>query len=95
MTAPTAAPSALTEASSGEGKEAGKEGPANPHSLRHFFAREFLLSGGDLATLADLLGHSSAEVTKSSYAIFTEREMKEKHRRHSPVVQLFVESDGV
>ena len=31
------------------GKKAGVEGPVNPHSFRHGFAREYLLSGGDLA----------------------------------------------
>jgi integrase/recombinase XerC len=66
---------------------AGVTGAVNPHSFRHAFAREFLLSGGDLATLADLLGHSSIEVTKA-YAIFTVQELKEKHRRHSPVARL-------
>jgi integrase/recombinase XerD len=75
-------------------KEAGIEGPVNPHGFRHFFAREFLLSGGDLATLADLMGHSSVEVTRNSYAIFTERELK-KHRRYSPIVQVFGEENGV
>ena len=74
-------------------KRAGVEGPFNPHSFRHAFARHFLMSGGDLGTLADLMGHSSVEVTKNSYAIFTERELKEKHRRHSPIVAPFAEDD--
>lgn len=68
---------------------AGVEGRINPHAFRHAFAREFLLNGGDLASLADLLGHSSIEVTKASYAIFTIQELQEKHRRHSPVARLF------
>lgn len=70
-------------------RDAGVEGPCNPHSFRHFFAREFLLSGGDLGTLADLMGHSSVEVTKSSYAIFTAQELKAKHAKHSPLVRVF------
>jgi site-specific recombinase XerD len=69
-------------------KKADVTGAVNPHAFRHFFAREFLMNGGDLATLADLLGHSSVEVTKASYAIFTVQELKEKHRRHSPVARL-------
>lgn len=70
-------------------KRAGVTGRVNPHAFRHFFAREFLMNGGDLATLADLMGHSSVEVTKASYAIFTIQELQKKHRRHSPVAQLF------
>lgn len=69
-------------------RRAGVRGRVNPHAFRHAFAREFLLSGGDLATLADLLGHSSVEVTRAYYAIFTIQELKEKHRRHSPVARL-------
>ncbi len=69
-------------------QRAGVKGPVNPHAFRHFFAREFLMNGGDLATLADLMGHSSVEVTKASYAIFTVQELKEKHRRHSPVARI-------
>ena len=69
-------------------RRAGVTGPVNPHAFRHAFARAFLMDGGDLATLADLLGHSSVEVTKASYAIFTIQELKEKHRRHSPVARL-------
>jgi integrase/recombinase XerD len=69
-------------------KIAGITGPVNPHAFRHTFAREFLLSGGDLATLSDLLGHSSVEVTKSFYALFTLQELREKHERHSPIARL-------
>jgi len=69
-------------------KKAGVTGAVNPHSFRHFFAREYLMNGGDLGTLSDLLGHSSVEVTKASYAIFTIQELKEKHRRYSPVTKL-------
>jgi len=69
-------------------KDAGVEGPCNPHSFRHFFAREFLLSGGDLATLADLMGHGDVQVTKI-YAIFTVQELKAKHAKHSPLVRVF------
>jgi len=69
-------------------RRAGVAGPVNPHSWRHFFAKEYLLAGGDLATVSDLMGHSSIEVTKSSYAIFTLGELRAKHARYSPVVQM-------
>lgn len=69
-------------------KRAGIEGPVNPHSFRHGFAREYLLSGGDLATLADLLGHSDVQVTWQSYAIFRTSELQAKHDRHSPIARM-------
>jgi len=72
-------------------RQAGVSGRVNPHAFRHAFAREFLMSGGDLGTLADLLGHSSVEVTHASYAIFTIKELQEKHRRHSPIARMMRE----
>ena len=69
-------------------RKAGITGPVNPHSFRHGFAREYLLSGGDLATLADLLGHSDVQVTWQSYAIFRTSELQAKHDKHSPIAQM-------
>ena len=74
-------------------KRAGVTGPVNSHAFRHGFARHYLLDGGDLGTLADLLGHSSVEVTKSFYGLFTFEELREKHRRHSPVRGLLEDDD--
>jgi len=70
-------------------KQAGVTGPVNPHAFRHAFARDFLMDGGDLGTLADLLGHTNVLVTKEYYGIFTIQELQEKHERHSPVTQIF------
>jgi site-specific recombinase XerD len=72
----------------GRGKLAGCTGPVNPHAFRHGFARAYLLSGGDLGTLADILGHSTVEVTKAYYGIFTVAELQAKHAQHSPIVKL-------
>jgi len=70
-------------------ERAGVEGASNPHAFRHGFARFYLLDGGDLGTLADILGHSSVEVTKAYYGVFTFQELQEKHRRHSPIAKMF------
>jgi integrase/recombinase XerD len=66
----------------------GIEGKVNPHSFRHAFARDFLMSGGDLGTLSDIMGHSSVLVTKEFYAVFTSEQLRQKHDKHSPVNRL-------
>ncbi len=74
-------------------RRAGVKGPVNPHSFRHAFAREYLLNGGDLATLADLLGHSTVQVTWEYYSIFRIRELQKRHEQFSPVANLGKNSD--
>lgn len=64
---------------------AGIAGRFNPHSFRHAFARDYLLNGGDLATLAQILGHSSVEVTAHFYAIFEQSQLAAQHDKFSPM----------
>jgi site-specific recombinase XerD len=75
-------------------RQAGVPGPVNPHAFRHAYAREFLLSGGDLGTLADLMGHDDVSTTKAWYGVFTVRELQEKHRRHSMIARLLGGDDN-
>lgn len=65
-------------------KAAGVNGRHNPHAFRHGFAREYLTNGGDLATLAQLMGHSSVTTTASYYAVFSQKELARNHDRFSP-----------
>ena len=76
------------------GERAGIEGKVNPHSFRHAFARDYLMSGGDLASLSDLLGHSDVQVTKMFYGVLTGEELRHKHAQHSPVKRLTEEIEG-
>lgn len=69
-------------------ERAGVEGICNPHSFRHAFARQYLLNGGDLATLSDLLGHADVGVTKRFYSIFYVEELRQQHDRFSPVAHM-------
>ncbi len=64
-------------------KDANITGPANAHAFRHRFAISYLLDGGDLATLADLLGHEDVATTKKYYARFRIKELQMMHDRHS------------
>jgi len=72
----------------GRGASAGCSGPVNTHAFRHGFARFYLMSGGDLGTLADILGHSTVAVTKEYHGIFTTDELQRKHDQHSPINRL-------
>ncbi len=65
-------------------RDAGIEGRFNPHSLRHGFGRDWVLSGGDVSSLADMLGHSDIETTRI-YLRFNTAELQRLHQQHSPV----------
>lgn len=49
------------------------ESVLHPHGFRHFFAKEFLKHRLDISLLADLLGHSSLDITRI-YLRMTSRE---------------------
>jgi site-specific recombinase XerD len=82
-------PNGLWQALNRRAKQAGVEGPVSIHDFRHTFARQYLLDGGDLGTLAQILGHSDVRITVEYYSIYTVGELKQKHRQHSPVAKLF------
>ena len=67
---------------------AGVRGRVYPHGFRHWFAKTYLTNGGDLASLADLMGHSTVEVTKQSYAVFLTEELQRKHQMHDVMAEL-------
>ena len=66
-------------------RRAGVTGRVNPHSFRHAFAREYILNGGDLATLSRLMGHRQVSTTVGFYAIFTNDELAQQHEQFSPM----------
>jgi integrase/recombinase XerD len=70
------------------GKLARVQGRVNPHSFRHAFAREYLIAGGDLATLSLLMGHTLPQTTVNSYARFTEQELAERFDQFAPTNRL-------
>jgi site-specific recombinase XerD len=47
------------------------------------------MSGGDLGTLAQTLGHSDVRTTVDYYGVFAVGQLKEQHAKHSPVARLF------
>lgn len=70
------------------GKRAGIRGiRCSPHTLRHTFAKRFLLNGGDAFTLQQILGHSSLEMVRR-YLALCSQEVGRLYRPHSPLDQL-------
>src|SRR5262245_49130840 len=43
------------------GRRAGVKGHYNPHSFRHAFAKGYAKAGGNIFTLAEIMGHESIE----------------------------------
>lgn len=64
----------------------------NPHSFRHYFASEYLRNGGDLASLAEILGHEDASLTAEVYVHLLKKDLKEKHSKYAPSLDF---DDGV
>ena len=69
-------------------KRAGVTGPHGSHSFRHAFAIACLMNGCDLASLSQILGHSSVAVTADVYGRFVTKQLQEMHERHSPLAQI-------
>lgn len=55
-----------------------------PHGFRHGFAIQYLENGGNLSTLADLLGHSDVAVTKQYYGSYESDRLARAAEQHSP-----------
>jgi len=68
-------------------EEAGVKDHFNPHAFRHAFAREWLMSNGDLKSLSETLGHASVVVTADIYSNYTEDHLKQKHRTHAVLLK--------
>lgn len=55
----------------------------NPHNWRHGAARAFLLNGGSLAELQQILGHTDPGVTARFYARFLDEQLHQSHSDHN------------
>jgi len=59
----------------------------HPHACRHTFSVRYLMNGGDAFSLQKILGHTSLEMTRR-YVNLASGDVKEKHRRFSPMDNL-------
>lgn len=71
------------------GRTADVRGFHNAHAFRHGFAVEFILNGGDIVTLAKLLGHDDVNITAAYYAIFSVSELAMMQAKYSPLHEAF------
>jgi site-specific recombinase XerD len=59
-------------------------GRLHAHLCRHTFAVNYLLNGGDIFTLKEILGHTTLEMV-NHYLHFTKAQISDQHRKYSPM----------
>ena len=57
------------------------------HLCRHTFATRFLLNGGDVFTLQQILGHSTLEMVRN-YVTLASNHIAMQHHKYSPLDRL-------
>lgn len=62
----------------------------SPHTLRHSFAKLFILNGGDIFTLQKILGHVDITTTRKYIEVLVEDVVK-AHKRYTPTKRLKIE----
>ena len=66
-------------------EQAGIKGPKlGPHRIRHGFGKNFLVEGGDLRSLQEIMGHADIKTTEK-YASLNLTDIVKKHRKFSPL----------
>jgi integrase len=53
------------------------------HDLRHTFASQFLMGGGDIVSLQEILGHASIETTRKRYGHLSRAHVRAQMKRFS------------
>jgi len=66
-------------------EKAGIKGPKlGSHRIRHAFGKNFLVEGGDLRSLQEIMGHTDIKTTQK-YASLNLTDVIKKHRQFSPL----------
>ncbi|MDE2142869.1 MAG: tyrosine-type recombinase/integrase [Elusimicrobia bacterium] len=61
----------------------------SPHTLRHTFATQYIINGGDAFSLQEILGHSTINMVRL-YVALANRDVALMHRRFSPMERMGV-----
>jgi len=63
------------------------------HLCRHTFAVNYLLNGGDVFSLREILGHTTLEMV-NHYIHFTNSQITAQHHKYSPMDKLYGKGSG-
>ena len=69
------------------GRRAGVGTRCSPHTFRHTFARGYLVNGGDVFSLQQILGHATLDMVRR-YVTLSEADLVARHRAASPADRL-------
>ncbi|MBA3778989.1 MAG: tyrosine-type recombinase/integrase [Chloroflexi bacterium] len=69
------------------GRRAGVGTRCSPHTFRHTFARGYLVNGGDVFSLQQILGHTTLDMVRR-YVTLSEADLVARHRAASPADRL-------
>jgi len=69
---------------------AGITGRCSPHSLRHTFARSYLVNGGDVFSLQQILGHTTLDMVRRYVNFVSFETVRRLHAAASPADGLII-----
>ncbi|MDN4523171.1 tyrosine-type recombinase/integrase [Fictibacillus fluitans] len=64
-----------------------KDTRCSPHSCRHYYAKKYIQSGGDIVSLARILRHTNIKTTER-YLHFFGNDLKESNEKYNPLNNL-------